>query len=64
MTALVGYIAIIMFAAAAESLFPAIIITDFLGAAGDPKLWVAIIVVAVALLNVFGVRPFARSRSP
>jgi amino acid transporter len=59
MTALVGYIAIIVFPAAAESLFPAIIITHFLGAAGDPKLWVAIIVVAVALLNVFGVRPFA-----
>jgi hypothetical protein len=64
MTALVGYIAIIVFPAAAESLFPAIIITDFLGAAGDPKVWVAIIVVAVALLNVFGVRPFAAIEIP
>src|ERR671920_1366688 len=58
-TALMGYIAIIVFPTAAESLFPAIIITDFLGVAGDPKLWVAILVLAVALLNVFGVRPFA-----
>jgi amino acid transporter len=59
MTALMGYIAIIVFPTAAESLFPAIIITDFLGVAGDPKLWVAILVLSVALLNVFGVRPFA-----
>src|SRR5215210_1506154 len=59
LTALVGYLAIMVFPTAAESLFPAIIITDFLGAAGDPKLWVAIIVVAVAVLNVLGVRPFA-----
>ena len=59
LTALVGYLAIMVFPTAAESLFPAIIITDFLGAAGDPKLWVAIIVVAVAVLNVVGVRPFA-----
>ena len=59
LTALMGYIAIVVFPTAAESLFPAIILTDFLGVAGDPKVWVAIIVVAVAALNVFGVRPFA-----
>jgi amino acid transporter len=59
LTALMGYIAIMVFPTAAESLFPAIIITDFLGVAGDPKLWVTIIVVAVAALNVLGVRPFA-----
>jgi amino acid transporter len=58
-TALMGYIAIMVFPTAAESLFPAVIITDFLGAAGDPKVWVTIIVVLVAALNVFGVRPFA-----
>jgi amino acid transporter len=58
-TALMGYIAIMVFPTAAEALFPAIIITDFLGAAGDPKVWVTIIVVLVAALNVFGVRPFA-----
>jgi len=58
-TALMGYVAIMVFPTAAESLFPAIIITDFLGVAGDPKLWVVVIVVAVAALNVFGVRPFA-----
>ena len=58
-TALMGYVAIVVFPTAAEALFPAIIITDFLGIAGDPKLWVAIIVIAVAALNVFGVRPFA-----
>ena len=58
-TALMGYVAIMVFPTAAEALFPAIIITDFLGVAGDPKLWVVIIVLAVAALNVFGVRPFA-----
>jgi amino acid transporter len=59
LTVLMGYIAIVVFPTAAESLFPAIIITDFLGAAGDPKVWVTIIVLLVAALNVFGVRPFA-----
>jgi amino acid transporter len=59
LTALMGYIAIMVFPTAAESLFPAIIVTDFFNVAGDPKLWVTIIVVAVAALNVFGVRPFA-----
>jgi amino acid transporter len=58
-TALMGYIAIIVFPTAAESLFPALIITDFLNIAGDPKLWVVILVGGTALLNVFGVRPFA-----
>src|SRR5215208_7800250 len=58
-TALIGYIAIIVFPTAAESLFPAIIITDFLNIAGDPKLWVVILVGGTAILNVFGVRPFA-----
>jgi amino acid transporter len=59
LTALMGYIAIMVFPTAAEALFPALIITDFLNIAGDPKLWVVIIVTAVALLNVFGIRPFA-----
>ena len=58
-TALMGYIAIIVFPTAAESLFPALIITDFLNIAGDPKLWVVILVGGTAILNVFGVRPFA-----
>jgi amino acid transporter len=57
--ALMGYIAIMVFPTAAESLLPAIILTDFLGVAGDPALWVTIIVVLVATLNVLGVRPFA-----
>ena len=59
LTALMGYVAIMVFPTAAEALFPAIIITDFLGVAGDPKLWVIIIVALVAALNVFGIRPFA-----
>src|SRR3954465_5706090 len=49
-TVLIGYIAIVVFPTAAESLFPAVIITDFLGASGDPKLWVTIIVLLVAVL--------------
>src|SRR5829696_622414 len=59
LTALMGYIAIIVFPTAAEALLPGVIITDFLGAAGDPKVWVTIIVLLVAALNVLGVRPFA-----
>jgi amino acid transporter len=58
-TALMGYIAIVVFPTAAESLFPALIITNYLNIAGDPKVWVVIIVGLVAILNVFGVRPFA-----
>jgi amino acid transporter len=58
-TALMGYVAIVVFPTAAETLFPALIITNFLDIAGDPKLWVVIIVSAVAILNVFGIRPFA-----
>jgi amino acid transporter len=58
-TALMGYVAIVVFPTAAETLFPALIITNFLNIAGDPKLWVVIIVSGVAILNVFGVRPFA-----
>src|SRR3954468_14185198 len=59
LTALMGYIAIVVFPTAAESLFPALIITNYLDIAGDPKLWVVIIVGLVAILNIFGVRPFA-----
>jgi amino acid transporter len=59
LTVLMGYIAIMVFPTAAEALLPAVVITDFLGAGGDPKVWVTLIVIAVALLNVFGVRPFA-----
>jgi amino acid transporter len=58
-TALMGYIAIVVFPTAAESLFPALIITNYLNIAGDPKVWVVIIVGLVAILNIFGVRPFA-----
>jgi amino acid transporter len=59
LTALMGYVAIMVFPTAAEALFPAIIITEFLEVGGDVKLWVVIIVLVVAALNVFGVRPFA-----
>src|SRR3954462_216170 len=59
LTALMGYVAIVVFPTAAESLFPALIITNYLNIAGDPKLWVVIIVTAVAVLNIFGIRPFA-----
>jgi amino acid transporter len=59
LAALMGYIAVMVFPTAAESLLPAIVLTDFLGVAGDQALWVTIIVVLVAALNIFGVRPFA-----
>jgi len=59
LTALMGYVAIMVFPTAAESLFGALIITEFLEVGGDVKLWVVVLVVAVAALNVFGIRPFA-----
>jgi amino acid transporter len=59
LAALMGYIAIMVFPTAAESLLPAIVITDFLGVAGSATLWVILIVGAVAILNVLGIRPFA-----
>jgi amino acid transporter len=59
LAALMGYIAIMVFPTAAESLLPAIVITDFLGVAGSATLWVIILVGVVAILNVLGIRPFA-----
>lgn len=59
LTVLMGYIAIMVFPTAAEAFLPAVIITDFLEVGGDFKVWVVIIVAAVALLNVLGIRPFA-----
>jgi amino acid transporter len=60
LTVLMGYVAIQVFTTSAEAFLPAAIITGFLGGDGlDPKWWVVIIVGAVAVLNVAGVRPFS-----
>jgi amino acid transporter len=59
LTVLMGYIAIQFFVTSAEAFLPAAIIHGYLGSGLDPKWWVVIIVSAVALLNIAGVRPFA-----
>ena len=59
LTVLMGYVAIVVFPTAAESFLPAIVITDFLGSGIDFKIWVVIIVGAIVVLNLAGIRPFA-----
>jgi amino acid transporter len=59
LTVLMGYVAIQFFVTSAEAFLPAAIIHGYLGSGLDPKWWVVIIVSAVALLNIAGVRPFA-----
>ena len=59
LTVLMGYVAIQFFVTSAEAFLPAAIIHGYLGSGLDPKWWVVIIVGAVAVLNILGVRPFA-----
>jgi amino acid transporter len=58
---LVGYIAVQLFPTAAESFTPSVVIHDFLGADFfSIRLWVIILVGFVALVNIAGIRPYAR----
>jgi len=59
LTALMGYIAIVIFPGAAEAALPSIVLSDFLGLGGSTTFWVAVIVVIVAAINIAGVRQFA-----
>ena len=59
LTVLMGYVAIQFFVTSGEAFLPAAILHGYLGSGLDAKLWVVIIVGAVALLNIAGVRPFA-----
>jgi amino acid transporter len=61
LTVLVGYISVMLFPTAAESFTPSVIIHDFLGADFfSIRLWVIILVAFVALVNIAGIRPYAR----
>jgi amino acid transporter len=61
LTVLVGYVAVQLFPTAAESFTPSVVIHDFLGADFfSVRLWVIILVVFVAIVNVAGIRPYAR----
>ena len=58
-TVLVGYVAIMLFPTTAEAFIPSLILHDVLGADFfGIDLWVVILVAAVALLNIAGVRPY------
>jgi amino acid transporter len=59
LTVLMGYVAIVIFPGAAEAFLPASVITNFLGSGLDFKVWVAIIMAFVLVVNLAGVRPFA-----
>jgi amino acid transporter len=58
-TVLVGYIAIQLFPGSAEALSGGLVISDVLGAPGDFKVWVWIILAFLAIVNIAGIRPFA-----
>ncbi|HEY1276175.1 MAG TPA: APC family permease [Thermoleophilaceae bacterium] len=61
LTVLVGYIAVQLFPTAAESFTPSVVLHDFLGADFfSVRLWVVILVAFVAIVNIAGIRPYAR----
>jgi amino acid transporter len=66
LTVFVGYFAIVIFPGASEAFLSATIISDeaFLGLGLSFKWWVTIIVVILAVLNMFGVRAFAALEVP
>jgi amino acid transporter len=55
----VGYVAVQLFPGTAENFVSALITADVLGAPGDYKLWAAIFMGFIALINLLGIRPFA-----
>lgn len=59
LTVLMGYVAIQFFVTSGEAFLPSAIIHGYLGSGLAAKWWAVIIVTAVALLNIAGVRPFA-----
>jgi amino acid transporter len=66
LTVFVGYFAIVIFPGASEAFLASTIISDeaFLGLGLSFKWWVTIIVVVLAVLNLFGVRAFAALEVP
>ena len=65
-TVFVGYFAVVIFPGSSEAFLSSAILSDdaFLGAPGDFKLWVIVIVTAIAILNLLGIRAFAAVEVP
>ena len=58
-TVAVGYIAVQLFPGTAEAYVAGVVTSDVLGAPGSYKVWVAIFVGFLAVINLLGIRPFA-----
>jgi amino acid transporter len=58
-TVAVGYIAVQLFPGTAEAFVGGLVISDVLGAPGSYKVWVAIVVGFLAIINLLGIKPFA-----
>ncbi|HEX6331446.1 MAG TPA: APC family permease [Actinomycetota bacterium] len=65
-TVFVGYFAVVIFPGSSEAFLSSAILSDeaFLGVPGDFKLWVVVIVTAIAILNLLGIRAFAAVEVP
>jgi amino acid transporter len=65
-TVFVGYFAVVIFPGASEAFLSSVILSDeaFLGVGGSFKLWVTIIVVGLAIVNLFGIRAFSALEVP
>jgi amino acid transporter len=55
----IGYIAVQLFPGTAENFVSSLVTADVLGAPGDYKLWAAIFMGFIAVINLLGIRPFA-----
>jgi amino acid transporter len=58
-TVAIGYIAVQVFPGTAEAFVAGIVTSDVLGAPGSYKVWVAIFVGFLAVVNLAGIKPFA-----
>ena len=65
-TVFVGYFAVVIFPGSSEAFLASVIISDpgFLGIGGSFKLWVVVIVTALAILNLLGIRAFSAVEVP
>jgi amino acid transporter len=58
-TVAIGYIAVQLFPGTAEAFVSGLVTSDVLGAPGSYKVWVAIFVGFLAIINLLGIKPFA-----
>jgi amino acid transporter len=58
-TVAVGYIAVQLFPGTAEAFVSSLVTADILGAPGNYKLWAAIFMGFLGVINLLGIRPFA-----